>query len=219
MTVAVCILWNVPYLKELLFPFKLITVALHEFGHASVGLCTGAKIVSIEVNPNQGGATVMKGGNQYFTLPAGYLGSAFWGSLMIFAGFNILASKIVAGIIGGAMLLTLFWAKNWLTRFITVAFIGVIAFLWWFQNSIGLRYFVLFIGTMSALYSLWDIIEDLVLRKVNESDATKFSKLCCGSDKFAKLWGAIWLFISFVFVGIGILSALIAFKDSSATSL
>lgn len=35
-------------------PFKIITVALHEFGHASAGCCTGAKVISIEVNPDEG---------------------------------------------------------------------------------------------------------------------------------------------------------------------
>ncbi|KAJ3379127.1 hypothetical protein HDU92_006901, partial [Lobulomyces angularis] len=90
--VIIGIFWNVKYLKEILYPFKLITVALHEFGHASCGLCTGAKIVSITVEPNQGGVTTMRGGIQACSLPAGYLGSSFWGILMIFAGFNILAS-------------------------------------------------------------------------------------------------------------------------------
>jgi hypothetical protein len=31
---------------------------------------------------------------------------------------------------------------------------------------------------MSAMYSVWDILEDLVFRKVNESDAAKFAELC-----------------------------------------
>lgn len=105
----------------------------------------------------------MRGGNPYCTLPAGYLGSSFWGGLMIFAGFNVLASrskifncrqtkvqffKVVSIIIGVAMLATLFWAKGWLTRLITVIFIGFTVFLWWFRESIGLRYFVLFFGVM-----------------------------------------------------------------------
>ena len=69
--VAIGILWNVPYLKQILFPFKIVTVALHEFGHATAGLCTGAKIESVEVNPDQGGVTRMRGGVQWITLPAG----------------------------------------------------------------------------------------------------------------------------------------------------
>jgi Peptidase M50B-like len=91
-----------------------LTVALHEFGHASAGVLTGAKIESITLDPDEGGLTKMRGGNPYITLPAGYIGSTFWGALMVFAGFNTLASKIVSVIVGAAMLATLFWAKNWL---------------------------------------------------------------------------------------------------------
>jgi len=121
-------------------------VAFHEFGHASAGLCTGAKIDSIELNPDEGGVTRMRGGNPWITLPAGYIGSSFWGALMVFAGFNVLASKIVSVIIGIALLATLWWAKNWLTRIITIGFIGVLVGLWFIANGIGLKYFVLFMG-------------------------------------------------------------------------
>jgi hypothetical protein len=155
----------------------------------------------------------MLGGNMYLSLPAGYLSSAFFGALMIFCGFNVLASKIVAVIVGIAMLLTLVWAKNWLTRGITVVFFGLIALLWWYDNSIGLRYFVLFLGTMSSLYSVWDIIEDLVIRKVNESDASHFSRICCRGCIPPQVWGFIWFLISLVFLAAGILAALIVFKD------
>ncbi|KAL5038457.1 hypothetical protein RTP6_005762 [Batrachochytrium dendrobatidis] len=187
-TLGIMILWHIPYLKELLWPFKIMTVALHEFGHASAGVCTGAKVESITLNPDEGGLTKMRGGNPYITLPAGYIGSAFWGSLMIFSGFNTTASKVVAVIIGLIMLATLFWAKNWLTRGITIGLIGVIAILWWFRDAEYLRYFSLFLGVMSACYSLWDIVDDLIKRRVNESDASQFSRLCCGGCLPPQAW-------------------------------
>ena len=87
-------LWNVPYLKLIIYPFKLLTVAFHEFSHAIVGLITGAKIVSVKLDPNEGGATVMKGGISYLSLPAGYLGSSFIGAAMIACAFDIRASKV-----------------------------------------------------------------------------------------------------------------------------
>ncbi|RKO84506.1 peptidase M50B-like-domain-containing protein, partial [Blyttiomyces helicus] len=162
---CITVLWNVPYLNKILWPFKIVTVALHEFGHASAGLCTGAKIEYITLDPDEGGLTSMRGGNPYFTLPAGYIGSSVWGSLMVFAGFDVLASKIASVLLGVAMLATLFWARNALARVITVLMVGVIAFLWWLDGGYYLRYVVLFMGVMSSLYSLWDIIEDLVTRK------------------------------------------------------
>ncbi len=100
----------------------------------------------IEVNPDEGGVTRMRGGVQWCTLPAGYIGSSFWGALMIFAGFNVLASKIVSVILGIAMLVVIYFAKNWLARVITFLTIGLIVLLWLVADSVGLRYFVLFVG-------------------------------------------------------------------------
>jgi len=219
---AILILWNVRYLKELLLPFKIVTVALHEFGHASVGICTGtpihsflfikgAKIESIEVNPDEGGLTKLRGGNPYLTLPAGYLSSSFYGALMLFAGFNILASKIVTVLLGVSLLVVLFYAKNWLTRFITVAFGVALGLLWWLQE-VGLRYVVLFMGVMSSLYSVWDIVEDLIRRRVNESDASRFSQLCGGSPQ---LWGFLWFLISLSFIALSIFGALVLLPDAN----
>ena len=54
--VSILVLWNLPYIHYILWPFKIFTVALHEFGHAFMGICTGAKIQSITLDPNEGGA-------------------------------------------------------------------------------------------------------------------------------------------------------------------
>ncbi|CAI2165297.1 15136_t:CDS:2 [Funneliformis geosporum] len=175
------------------------------------GCCTGAKIEAIEIDPDEGGVTRMRGGIPCWTLPAGYLGSSFIGALLIFCGFNVMASKVASVILGVLLLILLFWAKNWLTRGLTVFFACVIVGLWFIEKGAGLKYFVLFVGVMSCLYSVWDIMDDLVFRKVNESDASKFAKLCRCCP--AQVWGVIWLFISILFLGVGVLAGLIAFKQ------
>ncbi|KAJ1985498.1 hypothetical protein H4R33_004000 [Dimargaris cristalligena] len=206
----ILILWNVPYLKHILYPFKLFTVALHEFGHAAVGCCTGAKIHSIEVNPNEGGLTKMTGGISCCTLPAGYLGSSLFGALMIFCSFGRLSSKIMTGVLIGCCLIMLFWARNWLTRILIVVFAALLAFFIWFQNGVVLIFFVLFMGVMSCLYSLWDIVEDLVMRKVNSSDATRFAeKTGCPSQ----VCGLLWFLVSLAFLTAGVLGGLAVFKN------
>jgi hypothetical protein len=68
-TLVILVFWNVRILSTLIFPFKIATVALHEFGHAFAGLLTGAKIEAIELDLNQGGVTRMRGGNRCCTLP------------------------------------------------------------------------------------------------------------------------------------------------------
>eukprot|EP01135_Chromosphaera_perkinsii_P005911 Nk52_evm6s371 gene=Nk52_evmTU6s371 len=212
--VGIAILWNVPYLCYIIYPFKLATIILHEFGHAIVGKCTRAKIEGIEVHADEGGVTKMRGGIRLCTLPAGYLGSSFFGALLVFAGFDNLASKIAACILGAILLVTLFWADNWLLRILTVFFVGMIPLLWWVPGDwegTGLRYFVLFMGVMSCMYSLWDIIDDLIRRKVKESDAYQFADVCPICP--ARGWGVIWFFISLAFLAGGVTLGIYTFDN------
>lgn len=69
----------------------------------------------------------------------------------------------------------------------------------------------LFIGVMSSLYSVWDICDDLILRKVNSSDASVFAKRYGGSSQ---CWGVLWSLVSLIFMVAGILAGLAAFKQS-----
>src|ERR1700761_8631360 len=84
----------------------MLVIAFHEFGHAITACCTGGRVESISLDPHEGGVTHMRGGISAITLPAGYLGSSFIGMLLIFAGFDILASKIASIVLGVAFLLT-----------------------------------------------------------------------------------------------------------------
>ncbi|TIA93178.1 hypothetical protein E3P99_00311 [Wallemia hederae] len=153
------ILWHVPYLRWLIYPFKLLTVGFHEFSHAIAGKLTGAKIESIRLDPHEGGETRMRGGWSFVTLPAGYLGSSLSYLLII-----IFSALFIA-----------FW------------FIKTLHAL----TDTRQRYVILFIGVMSCLYSIWDIIDDTLIRKVASSDAVQMSYAfgCVPS----RGWGFIWL--------------------------
>lgn len=65
---------------------------------------------------------------------------------------------------------------------------------------------------MNCLYSVWDICDDLIFRKVNESDATAFAKLvgCCPPQ----VWGVVWLLISIAFFAGGILYVSVPYPAS-----
>ncbi|CAG8650723.1 3990_t:CDS:2 [Acaulospora colombiana] len=129
--VAIAILWHIPYLNLVLYPFKLLTVALHE------------------------GATRMSGGIPLITLPAGYLGSSFMGACMIACGFNTNASKIATLVMAAVFILALFWSRrNVLSWVLILSFAGIIIAFWFIKESIALRFLVLFIGVMSCMYDV-----------------------------------------------------------------
>ncbi|KAI0781439.1 peptidase M50B-like-domain-containing protein [Trametes elegans] len=212
--VAIAVLWHLPYLSAIIYPFKLLTVGFHEMSHAIAGVLTCAHIHSIELDPDEGGATRMSGGIPWITLPAGYLGSSFIGAALITCGFDTNASKVASLAMAAFFLFTLWWARrNWLTWILILGMSGLIVLFWFVAGGVALRYFVLFIGVMSCMYVLWDVVDDTIARKVNGSDASSFAHICgcCPSQ----VWGVIWLIQAFAFFAAGILVGIVAFKQSA----
>lgn len=197
-TVVILVLWR----TFLLTPFKLITVFLHEVSHAIACWLTCGKVEGIQVHANEGGATQTRGGIYWVILPAGYLGSSFWGMALILASTNLLTAKIAAGCFIAALIIVLFLAKNWTLRGLCIGFIVFIAVIWLLQEKTKvhvLRYVILFIGVMNSLFSVYDIYDDLISRRVHSSDAEKFAEVCpCPCNGVG--WGVIWGMISFAFL-------------------
>jgi len=212
--IIIAILWHVPYLEKIIYPFKLLTVGFHEMSHAFAGVLTCATIHSIELNPDEGGVTKMSGGIPWITLPAGYLGSTFIGACLIACGFNTDASKVASIVLAVFFLFTLWWAKrNWLSWILILSMSALIVFFWFIGGGAALRYLVLFIGVMSCLYCVWDVIDDTVIRKVENSDASAFARICgcCPS----RVWGFIWTIQAIIFFALGIIIGLLAFKENA----
>ncbi|KAH9056775.1 peptidase M50B-like-domain-containing protein [Lactarius vividus] len=213
--IIIGILWHVPYLNFIIYPFKLLTVGFHEMSHAFMGVLTCAHIHSIELDPDEGGATTMSGGIPWLTLPAGYLGSGLIGAALIACGFDTDASKVASLVLAVFFLFTLWWARrNLLTWVLLLGMSGLIILFWFVKGGVALRYLVLFIGVMSCMYVLWDVIDDTIARKVNSSDASAFAKICgCFPSQ---VWGVIWLLIAFCFFILGVFVGIIAFKETAA---
>jgi len=213
--ILILILWHIPVLKVIIYPFKLLTVGFHEMSHAFVGVLTCARIHSIELDPDEGGLTKMSGGIPWLTLPAGYLGSSFIGACLIACGFDTNASKIASLVLAVFFLFTLWWARrNWLSWLLILGMSGLIVMFWFVAGGVALRYLVLFIGVMSCMYVVWDVIDDTIARKVNASDASAFADICgcCPSQ----VWGVFWLIIAIIFFALGVIVGLLVFKENSA---
>ncbi|KAH1108345.1 hypothetical protein J1N35_012113 [Gossypium stocksii] len=198
-TVVILVLWR----TVLLLPFKLITVFLHEASHAIACKLTCGHVEGIKVHADEGGVTQTRGGIYWVILPAGYLGSSFWGMALILASTNLLTARIAAGCFLLALIVVLFYAKNWTLRGLSIGFIIFLALIWFLQERTTvriLRYAILFIGVMNSLFSVYDIYDDLISRRVNSSDAEKFAEICpCPCSGVG--WGFIWGMISFIFLG------------------
>ncbi|DBA02721.1 TPA: hypothetical protein N0F65_010546 [Lagenidium giganteum] len=181
-------LWRV----TILHPFKILTVFLHELGHATAAWLTCGRVEGMEVHPDEGGVTKTRGGIQFIILPAGYLGSAVWGMGLVIASASERGSEIAAGVLIFFLFVFIFLAHNGYLRILNIGFIvllgGLLAVNIYTKYN-PLQYVTLFVGVMSCLFSIYDIWDDLISRRVNESDASVFAKLTHTSSR---CWGVIW---------------------------
>lgn len=199
--IVIGLLWR----SSVLFPFKLITIYIHELGHAVAGWVSGATVHGISVEHNEGGVTRLTGGKMWLILPAGYLGSALFGSLLVLAGTNKTASWVAAGVLCVALIISLRWADNILTVTLTLCFLAGIGLLWYLAEGRYLPFLINFMGTMSSLYAIYDVYDDTIRRHVPQSDAALMAER---TGIPALMWGLLWcafsvaMLVGAVYVGI-----------------
>ena len=112
-------LWN----TLLLYPIKLFVVLLHELSHGLAAVATGGEIVSIEVSERIGGVCKYRGGNPLVVASAGYLGSLFWGGLILVAAARTRASRGIAlTVVLVMMIATVLWIRNTFGVYYTAGF-------------------------------------------------------------------------------------------------
>lgn len=92
------LLWFIPYLEFLNYPFRIFVTFIHEGGHALAALLTGNSVASLSVATNASGATyTTEGGliSQILISSAGYVGSMAFGALLLVLIRRAVAARII----------------------------------------------------------------------------------------------------------------------------
>ena len=111
--VVVAVLWNVPQLDFIVYPLRLFVTYVHEAGHSLMAILTGGKVLGFFVSPNGSGVATTAGGARALILPAGYLGAAFFGSMLFYLvnRFPRMANGLAAVLGVGMVLFTVMFAR------------------------------------------------------------------------------------------------------------
>jgi len=100
------ILSHMPGLNWLFTPVNLFTTAVHEMGHALVCVATGGSVHGLTIvsdGSGHGGLTFCLGGAPFLYTQAGYLGSAFFGCVLIYLSQFPRVAKALLGAMGLSM--------------------------------------------------------------------------------------------------------------------
>jgi len=179
------------------YPLKVFVVLLHEAGHGLAAELSGGDMCRIEINADLGGVCWSRGGSPWLVLPAGYLGSMFFGGCILVAAAKSRRDKELASAIGVVVVaLTLYAVRNLFGIVFGLAF-GMALILAGYVLPERLNDVLLkFIGLTSCCYAIIDIKEDLISRTVPGSDAFKMAELVPFIPP--TVWGVIWIVIAVV---------------------
>ncbi|GAA5848981.1 hypothetical protein JCM9279_004683 [Rhodotorula babjevae] len=215
--VGIGIGWNLFLLRDLLYPFKVLTVAVHEMGHVLVTICLGGHIGLFCIDPKVGGLTRQALGDDrelplpLAALPPGYVMNILVGGLLTFCGFNTLASKIASFLLGLCWI-GIFLRVEMVAKLMTLLAVGLMIGLWFVDHAWGLRWYILFVGVMQSFYVLWDVADDAFFAKQNPS--CPYLHWESQPALSPAVWTLIWLVASFLFFVGFVLAALTTWKQS-----
>lgn len=189
--------WHSPAIQ----PVKLMVVLFHEMSHGIVALASGGRVLNIAITADEGGWCESDGGVTVLIVSAGYLGSMLTGGLMLYL------SRFRASVTGVYILLTLTLTAAIFTvlhdaysRTFATSLAGSFIVLGFLMPGFLGALFLRLLGTVSCLYSIFDIYWDILANDspghAAENDAVAISSIT-GMAPHAV--GFIWLALSVVY--------------------
>lgn len=178
--VVVLLLPRIPVVGKF---FNIINTALHEFGHALVGLLAGGEVRKIELFQDASGTTTTTSNNRFIALLvslAGYPFAVSVGWLSFYLIQNQAAQGLLIGLSVLFLLMLLFWVRNGYGILWIILFCGVNGALIYYDNVAWINDVATFYAMMILAESIWSglVLIILSLRDGNKAgDATNLAKI------------------------------------------
>jgi hypothetical protein len=110
---AILLLWRVPWLGWLVYPFRVFGTFVHELSHGLAAVLTGGEFQRFTVSADLSGLAWSAGGVRWIVASAGYVGSAVFGGLLVLLADRGVSSRTLLLALGiGLALLSLLFVRN-----------------------------------------------------------------------------------------------------------
>lgn len=177
-----------------IYPFKALLVMFHEIGHHTGAFLTGGHLGAINLFPQLGGESWSGQGIEWIVISSGYLGSLFFGALIMVLAARTHLDKIIAFTLGVALVvITALYVRTFFGWIIGLGFGGVLIFSGLKLPEKVNDFLLKFIGVTSCMYANIDIMQDLIFRTVKGSDAYAMSEAYFGPPI---MWGIFYMALS-----------------------
>lgn len=201
---------QIPYLRFLTYPLRLLVTFIHEGSHALMGLLVGGSVRSISIQPNGSGLTEsllpmlpMGWLPQVLTSSAGYLGASLYGALMIgllrrgVSGTKLLMTTgILVGIVTLGVFKGLIFTGNVFGLFWGIAIAAGLVFAALKLPRGAAAWGAAFVGVNCVLNALFDL-QTLFTLSVSSGTATDAQSMFRLTALPAPVWAVAWIGLSF----------------------
>ncbi len=190
------ILRQVPVLAWLIYPFQLFVALVHELSHGLAALLTGGRFIEFVIAPNASGLAVTAGGWRWFVIPAGYLGAALLGCLLLLLTHRASGPRqrqwLALGLGSFFALMTLLFARNLMA--VTVGGLAAVAL--WGLGSYGSPLLLTFGLNLLAIQCLLNALDSLMgLMRLNAGPFQSLNDAQAMADLThvpALFWAILW---------------------------
>ncbi|MBK8026701.1 MAG: M50 family metallopeptidase [Chloroflexi bacterium] len=212
--VIIFIVWNIPALSGVLYPFRLFVTFVHETGHGLAALISGGHFEGFVIQQNGGGFALTSGGTRALILPAGYLGAALFGAVVFYLTNTLPYPRSIS--LGLAVLLGL--VTFLYTDLLSLAFLvglgmaAVLVLLWRYADR-GVNMLALnLLAILTGLNAVLDLVSLTGNAHISagplRNDAAAFSAEIAPLVP-ATVWALLWAAIAIILVGGAIYFSLI----------
>lgn len=206
--VVVFILWNIPQLDFLLYPFRLFVTYVHESGHGTAALLTGGRFAGFEIFPNGSGQAITAGGSRLLILPAGYLGAALFGAILFYLNNRFHQSKIIAVILGIGLIIysILFGHIAILSLIIGTVFGVALVTLGWKANDYVNGFVLNILAILTGLNAVLDVYQLIGNSGASLGDVRNDAAAFSAEVFFlpAAFWALLWSLIALIMLGVAV---------------
>jgi hypothetical protein len=186
------VLWRVPVLGWLLYPFQLYTTFVHELCHGLAAILTGGEFRRFAVNPDLSGLAWSAGGWRWVVTSAGYIGSAlFGGALALLSARGVPASPVLR-LLGAALaFLCILFVRN---VFGIVSGLALAALLYVAGQRLNRRYAdaLLLLLAVQMMTNGLDSLLDLVRLSAASNTVSDAQIMAEQTGVPAVVWAFIW---------------------------
>lgn len=222
------LLWFLPYVDFLTYPFRIFVTFIHEGGHALASFLTWNSVHSLNVSPDGSGVVYSVNGgllSQMFVSSAGYVGAMTFGALLLLLIRRSVAARYVLAASGALILaLTVFFGFlaplwNWSLPGLFTLVAGVALPVGLFAAAKYLKpraamFLVSFLAVQCVLNAVFDL-RNVIFASALTDAQTDAANMAAATHIPSIFWALFWAATGFIIVTLA-LRAYAVSKESPA---